>query len=148
MLRCVLYFYNLEQGSYSVAWVSLLCSVAAAPAPTPSSGVAGITFLGQQASPQHCITSLALLPRILERTWTLFVCILALNTRIRAVFLHLYVSDIVPHCLFTQAIELFISKMQQRRRKYLTFVCPILRSASCQLNHEERNRDTDVQLLL
>lgn len=30
----------------------------------------------------------------------------------------------------------------------MMFVCHILFSASCQLNHDERNRDTDVQLLL
>lgn len=66
------------------------------------------------------------------------------------VFLHFYVSDIILHCIFTQAIELFISKMQQRRQEILDVCMPYL--ALCFLSvkprrEEQRHRCTIAALI-
>lgn len=66
------------------------------------------------------------------------------------VFLHFYVSHITLHCIFTQAIELFISKMQQRRQEILDVCMPYL--ALCFLSvkprrEEQRHRCTIAALI-
>jgi arginine exporter protein ArgO len=66
------------------------------------------------------------------------------------VFLHFYVSDIILHCVCTQAIELFISKMQQRRQEIVD-IC-MLYLALCFLSvkprrEEQRHRCTVAALI-
>lgn len=66
------------------------------------------------------------------------------------VFLHFYVSDIILHCIFTPATELFISKMQQRRQEVLDACMPYL--ALCFLSvkprrEEQRHRCTIAALI-
>ena len=100
-----------------------LCS-----SPPSGSEVAGIKGLG------HCSS----------------VCILSLRSQHQHTFIvsFFFLCFCYHTRLYFYIGTIYKVRCSREGRKYLTFVCHILLSASCRLNHEERNRDTDVQLLL
>lgn len=128
--------FPLGQGLTNLPGVLLLCS-----SPPSGSEVTGITgpmspslatVFGSQRT-EHCS----------------FVCMLSLRSQHQ----HTFIVSFFFLCfwyhtwLYFYIGTIYKVRCSREGRKYLTFVCHILLSASCRLNHEERNRDTDVQLL-